>query len=341
MPAPRRWQDMRGPEAPLGEVIESFLLHRNDLSEVTMVNYRRAIHRFHEWSGRELGRPPLVGDLEPGTVEAFLSDRKRTVSAESARVAWVALRSLDKFLAERRIHDDNGEPMLRHVRQPKVKEDWRRNLTDQEMYRVIHSAAEGETGERDEAIVMALLGTGLRRAELIGLRLADVDLQERVLRVRASTSKSVRPRDISIPVETLKVLDRYLRDFRRGDDDDDAPLFTSRRGRVMSGQSIKRLFDRLKARTQIRDLCAHMLRHTWATNFNRSSSGNTLDLQIEGGWTTPRMVQRYAKARPLAERRRSPSPFTASRVALGLSSNQPSEKGPSQQRRVLYQRRTA
>ncbi|MGH2376956.1 MAG: tyrosine-type recombinase/integrase [Candidatus Limnocylindria bacterium] len=325
---------MRGPETPLDEeVIGSFLIHRDDLSSVTAGNYCRSIQMFIQWCERELERPTLVGDLEPGTVGRFLQTR-RTVSPESARTAWVALRSLAKGLAEMGIHHDGGESVLRRVRQPKVKEERRRPLNDPEMFRLIERAAQGETAERDRAIVLTLLGTGLRRGELIGLRLGDIDIIERQLRVRASTSKSVRPRDVAIPIETAKELDRYLRDFRSGDSDEDAPLFTGRRGGPLTAQAVKRLFDRLKVRTGIRDLCAHMLRHTWATNFNRSGSGSAFDLQMEGGWTTPRMVDRYCKVRPLAERRRAPSPFSAPRAALTRS-----EMRPPQQRNVLALRR--
>lgn len=340
MASPRRWQDMRGLETPLEEVIESFLLHRNDLSEVTAGNYRRAIRMFTAWCQRELQRLPVVADLEPGTVEAFLRFRKTTGSAESARVAWVALRSLAKALADLRIQQEDGESVLRRVRQPKVKDEQRRNLTDAEMFRLIERSSEGEMACRDRAIVMTLLGTGLRRAELIGLRLCDVEMVERQLRVRASTSKSVHAREIALYPETLKELDRYIRDFRAQGDANDA-LFVGRRGGPLTAQGIKRLFDRLKLRTGIRDLTAHMLRHTWATNFNRSGTGSAFDLQMEGGWTTPRMVQRYAKVRPLAERRRAPSPFTASRLALPNSGKRPAEMRPPQQRSVLTGRRTA
>jgi integrase len=332
---------MRGPETPLEEVIEAFLLHRNELAETTAVNYRRALTRFCEWCARELERPPVVRDVESGTVAAFLAHRKQTVSAESARVAWVALRSLGTFLVESRIHHDNGEHVLRHVKQPKVKEEQRRHLTDEEMVRVMDRAADGENGERDYAIVMTLLGTGIRRGELIGLRLCDLDFQERVLHIRASTSKSVRPRDPAVPIQTLKALERYVKDFRIGDDDDEAPLFTTRRGDPMKGHTVKQLFDRLKIRTGIRDLCAHMHRHTWATNFNRSSSGSAFDLQVEGGWTTSRMVQRYTTQRPLAERRRAPSPFDAPFTALAKSGKRPSEMRPPQQKRDVSEKRTA
>ena len=45
-------------------------------------------------------------------------------------------------------------------------------------------------------------------------------------------------------------------------------------------------------------------------------------------------TERYCKARPFEERRKAPSPFTASRAAI--AEKRPSEKGPSQRRCGLY-----
>ena len=94
----------------------------------------------------------------------------------------------------------------------------------------------------------------------------------------------------------------------------------NRRGQAITGNAVRLLFDRLKVRTGISDLCAHMLRHTWATNYNRSGSGSRFDLQAEGGWTSARMAERYCKVRPIDERRKAPSVFTASRKALAEKS---------------------
>ncbi|MGH2376968.1 MAG: tyrosine-type recombinase/integrase [Candidatus Limnocylindria bacterium] len=324
---------MRDARTPLLDVVDSFLVHRHDLSPVTATNYRHAINGFTEWCRERLERPAEVGDIEPGTVEAYLALRKASGSAQCARVAWVALRSLAKFLAERRIHHEDGESTLRQVRMPRVKDTSRRALTDDEMWRLIERASEGETGKRDSTIVWTLLGCGLRREELANLRLGDVDLHERRLRIRAATSKSVHSRDVTIPIEALKALDSYLLDHRHGETDEEAPLFTDRHGRPLTGNAVRKLFERLKVRTGIRDLCAHMLRHTWATNFHRSGSGSRFDLMVEGGWTTGRMVERYTKARPFEERRRAPSPFTAPRKAA--KEKRPSEMRPPQQRSGL------
>jgi integrase/recombinase XerD len=347
---PVRWAEMRDVHTPLTEVIDSFLTHRHDLSARTAMNYRRAISGFAKWCGTSIGREAEISDIEPGTVEGYLAFRRTNSSAQCARVAWVALRSLARFLAERRIHHEFGESALRLVRMPRVKDEIRRALTDDEMWRLIRSASDGETGARDSTIVWTLLGCGLRREELASLRLGDVEIQERRLHIRATTSKSVHARDVTIPIEAAKALDSYIADHRSGAAEEDAPLFTDRRGNGLRGDAVRKLFERLKVRTGIRDLCAHQMRHTWATNFHRSGSGSRFDLMVEGGWTTGRMVERYTKSRPFEERRKAPSPFTASRKAMEerrpserrpSEERGPAERGTSQKKEGLYQKRTA
>jgi len=94
----------------------------------------------------------------------------------------------------------------------------------------------------------------------------------------------------------------------------------------MTRITIGQIFRRLKARTGIKDLCAHMCRHTWATNYRRAGSGDVFDLQAEGGWSDLRMVRRYSKTRPIDERRRAPSPFSAAR-RVAADRQSPQQKG--------------
>jgi site-specific recombinase XerD len=336
---PMRWLEMRDIHAALSATLQSFLIHRYDLSTPTQRNYSFAITGFADWCETTLRRPAETGDVEPGIVEAYLAFRATRGSPQSARSAWVALRSIAKFLAERRIHHDEGQSVLRAVRMPKVKDDARRALTDEEMWNLISRSAEGESGQRDSAIVWTLLGCGLRREELASLHLSDINFTERRLHVRVGTSKSVHARDVTMPVETMKPLDHYLRDFRVGATTDEAPLFTDRSGGAITGNAIRKLFERLKIKTGIRDLSAHMLRHTWATNFHRSGSGSRFDLMVEGGWTTGRMVERYTKARPFEERRKAPSPFTAARKRR--AEKRPEGKWPSPKRSGLIEKQVA
>jgi hypothetical protein len=68
------------------------------------------IRNFADWANTALERPAEIGDLVAGTVEAFLAHRKSNGSAQCARSAWVALRSVARFLAERRIHHERIAP---------------------------------------------------------------------------------------------------------------------------------------------------------------------------------------------------------------------------------------
>jgi integrase len=330
---------LRDNKAALKEVTESFLVHRHDLSPATQDNYRLQFRLYDDWVAAQLGRATRVDDVEPGTVNAYLEYRRTTVSAHSAHAAWKALRSLGTFLAERRILQDRGASVLQHIRAPRIKDEPRRALSDDELLRLLAGAADGETRERDRAIVMTLLVCGIRRGELCGLRLGDVDFTERRLHVRAATSKSGEARDVTLHLEAAKALDTYINDVRKGEVDADAPLFTNRTGAALTGNAVRKLFDRLKVDTGIDDLCAHMLRHTWATNYHRSASGSRFDLQTEGGWRTGRMVERYTKSRPFDERRRGPSPLTAFREAT--KGKRPAGKRPPQQGSGLSQTRTA
>ncbi len=66
---------------------------------------------------------------------------------------------------------------------------------------------------RDRALVAILAGAGLRAAELIGLRVADV-IRETPVVLRV-TGKGRRQRRVPIPVEVLAAIDDYLAERRR------------------------------------------------------------------------------------------------------------------------------
>ena len=225
---------MRDERTPFLDVVDSFFVHRHDLSMATRANYQRRFDDFAHWCEKNLGHEAIVGDVEGGTVEEFLGHLRVTVSAQTARSAWTALRSIARYLADRRIRDEGGQSVLRLVRVPKVKDETRRALTDNEMWRLLEVSSQGELGQRDGAIVWTLLGCGLRRGELVGLRICDVNVRERQLRIRASTSKSVHARECTIPIETAKALDNYAAD-REDDTDDSAPFFTDRSGQALTG----------------------------------------------------------------------------------------------------------
>jgi integrase/recombinase XerC len=90
-------------------------------------------------------------------------------------------------------------------------------------------AGKGFEARRDTALVMLLLDTGARRAEMAGLTLADVDLDLDVLLV---LGKGRRERALPFGRKAGEALDRYLRVRARHKDAELPWLWLGKRGRL-------------------------------------------------------------------------------------------------------------
>jgi site-specific recombinase XerD len=95
------------------------------------------------------------------------------------------------------------------MRPPIVPEEPPAILRETEL-KAIFDACSGSSFEdrRDTGIVRLLLDTGMRRAELAGLKVGDVDLDHQVAIV---IGKGRRPRACPFGSKTAQALDRYLR----------------------------------------------------------------------------------------------------------------------------------
>ena len=71
--------------------------------------------------------------------------------------------------------------------------------------------------------------------------------------------------------------DRYLRESRIAVNAA-TPLFPTRAGEPFDVDGFAKLFARLRERSGIRTFSAHILRHTWATNFMSVPGASLLEL---------------------------------------------------------------
>jgi integrase len=106
-------------------------------------------------------------------------------------------------------------------------------------------------------------------------------------------------------------LDRYLRESRIAANAE-APLFPTRTGDPFDEDGFAKLFARLRERSGIRTSSAHILRHTWATNFMSVPGANLLELKRQGGWGRWEMVERYSHRVPVRDRLAIPNPLDPS-----------------------------
>ncbi len=246
---------------------EAFLEHlewERNLSPATLRAYRRELKRFVGFAESELA---VAGPdrVSPATVRAHLAHlHGRRLSARSIGRALAVLRTYFRFLvSEDRIEASPADP----VPHPKATDAPPEVAGRYAIEEILDGFPEDPAGRRDRALIELLYGAGLRVGELVGLDLADIDLRQRLLRVRG---KGRRERLVPFGRPAAAAVAAYLPERARwrgrwpGDDD---ALFVNQRGGRLSDRSVRRILDHAVARSaELNRLHPHALRHAFATH---------------------------------------------------------------------------
>ena len=142
---------------------------------------------------------------------------------------------------------------------------------------------------RTAAMVGLLVDTGMRTGELAALRTADVNLHIGELRV---VGKGEKARVVVAGRRALSLLRRYLHHRPPGLGQASDRLFVTTSGRTLDPNQIGHIVRRLRRRSGIPRLYAHLLRHTFAVHFLRNG-GNPLTLQRLLGHASLATTNRY------------------------------------------------
>ena len=129
------------------------------------------------------------------------------------------------------------------------------------------------SGLRDELLVTILYETGIRRAELIGLKAADVDYQRKMIKVLGKRNKE---RFIPVGDELLGTIRDYM--SKRGEVVDADFLLNTDQGKKLSPGFVYRKVNYYLAMvTTQQKKSPHVLRHTFATHLlNRGADLNSI-----------------------------------------------------------------
>jgi integrase/recombinase XerD len=170
-------------------------LQRRNFSEATTRGYLGAVERF----ARFFDKPPdRLGPDHIRQWQAYLlHQRKLAVGTVVNQVA--ALRFFFRRVLKRRLPADSiPYPRYTHYRTPRV-------LSTDEVARLIEAAGNLQA----RAILMALYSTGLRRTELVRLRVEDIDSERMMIHVRKG--KGGKDRDVPLCPKLLETLREYWR----------------------------------------------------------------------------------------------------------------------------------
>ena len=146
------------------------------------------------------------------------------------------------------------------------------------------------TADRDTAIMLTLLDTGIRASECARLRMSDVDLElgEIVIRPHGSSTKS-RPRTVFLGKVARRALWRYVNTRQWFDEDH---VFISGVGKPMKRNTIRHLLVNAGKRAGVKNVNVHRFRHTCAIEYLRNG-GDVFTLQKILGHSSLDMVKKY------------------------------------------------
>jgi integrase/recombinase XerC len=256
---------------------------------------------------------------EPLTIREFLAylyGQNYTKSTTARKLA--TLRSFYKFLIRRGHVSVNP---LSTIRTPKQEKRLPKCLELEQVQKLLDAPGDADIlSARDKAMLEVLYSSGIRVSELVELDMADLDLQEGVLRVKG---KGRKDRLTPIGSQAIKAIQRYF-DLRNADAKSQGAhvnrVFLNKHGEPLSTRSVRRKLDKYLLMAGLDPgISPHTLRHSFATHLlnNGADLRSVQELlghqslsttQIYTHLTTNRMKQVYDQAHPRANEPSIPHP---------------------------------
>jgi len=248
--------------------LEEFLRYlgaERHLSEHTLRNYALDVSQFLEfWEQNQPGQPLDLATYRH--LRSFLATTLKGKSKATMAHKLSALRTFFKYLQRRGVLDQNP---ARLAPTPKADKPLPRFLTVDEVFHLLDQAGGDMSFQswRDRAILELFYSGGLRLSELAGLKLADLEMTEGVVRVWGKGSKE---RLAFVGKPARMALQAYLplreQALRKKNLVEEA-LFLNRRGGRLSSRGVARVVERWSRIAGLSaDLTPHGLRHSFATH---------------------------------------------------------------------------
>lgn len=272
-------------------------MHADNYSEKTILNYACDLEIFFRFLCSENPTISSINEITPEILDqltyedmdefkiysSYLRDKEGTIikPADTATVHrhLGTLRSFFKFCHGRKIIRQN--PMM-FVTNPKRTEKSITYLEPNEITDMLVEVTQGnhltdrqrkfckKATQRDYAIILTLVSTGLRVSELVGLNTTSIDRKNNAFYVHRKGNKE---QFVYFTDEVLKAIDDYINGERTMMNPDNEALFLSNRGTRITVRSVERIVSKYTQSSEvtIKHITPHKLRSTFGTNLYRET----------------------------------------------------------------------
>ena len=311
------------PEDKWIQAFHTHLATDRGASAYTQRNYQQALTEFWFWHKNERQFPPTWEKLQRDDFRSYLRFLGRQNLGRAAiALRFSALRTFYRFLVRRGAAESSP---IKNISLPKMPKRLPQFMTVDQMKALLEAPLKmaAQSGEksagrpvslaaryRDVAILETIYSCGLRISELCGLRVADIDWNEQLLRVRG---KGKKERLVPIGDTALAAIKKYWSCLRQPPGVE-LPVFLSEKqipgpmSRVMLARRLKTYLSQAGLDPK---LTPHKLRHSFATHLLDAGAdlrsvqellghAHLVTTQVYTHVSTERLKKAYENAHPRA-----------------------------------------
>jgi site-specific recombinase XerD len=281
----------------LSQMIQGYLLAASarHLSNNTILDYQNSFNKFVPFIGQDVE----FNSIKREDVERFLASFTNDLTNKTLLHYYTALAAVWTWAMREEL---TSVHIIHSVTPPKPEQREVIPFTETEFKLMLASIARSkpyqvpgkrkasnilQNADRNRAVLLMLLDTGLRASELCNLKLFQVD--DRNHRVQV-LGKGALERSVPFSPRTAQALWRHL--TSRPDAEADEPVFITANRHSLDRGQLAKMLESVGNRAGVSNVHPHRFRHTFAIQYLRNG-GDAYTLQKLLGHSTLDMVRKY------------------------------------------------
>lgn len=239
-----------------------YLEVERNLSDLTIRAYSSDLKQFvnfwQELAEDEIEHLPIRQVIERYLITLFYKKIDKTSIARK----FSCFKSFERFL-----HTQGIELNLKLTR-PRLDKKLPIYLSVDEIFHLLDTVANEALPSkyplRDKTIFELFYATGIRCSELINITMADIDLENKTIRI---FGKGRKERMVLFGQKAKDRIISYLTDERSAVSHPDEALFLNYRNQRLTSRSVQRIFEMFRSFLELdRHITPHKIRHSFATH---------------------------------------------------------------------------
>jgi integrase/recombinase XerC len=247
-----------------------YLTFQKRYSQHTIISYQNDLKAFFDFLQQQYGETPFT-DIKTGFIRSWLADLKQQgMESKSINRKISTLKSFFKY--QLRQQSITVSPMTAII-SPKVSKRLPQFVDTKDINTLLSYVEFPDTweGKTDQLIVKLFYNTGMRQAELVGLKEINISISNSSIKVLGKGNKE---RIIPVSNQLMNQMQEYMADKKRSFEVyDNFFLLVTASGKQLYPRYVYNAVNKyLGMVTTIDKKSPHVLRHTFATHLMNSGA---------------------------------------------------------------------